>query len=166
MNKTKEPSDPAWFRQVLGQYPTGVCVITASDEEGNLHGMAVGSFTSVSLDPPLVAFLPDKSSTSWPKIEKTGAFCVNILSANQQSVCRQFAMKGEDKFQGLEYRSVATGSPVIEGTVAWIDCEIDQVIEAGDHYIVIGAVQALDVESGDLPLLFFQGGYGKYLAHE
>ncbi|MDH4549901.1 flavin reductase [Pseudomonas sp. BN607] len=156
------PDDAKWFRQVLGQYPTGVCVVTAQQAGGKPTGMAVGSFTSVSLNPPLVAFLPDKSSSSWPRIEESGKFCVNILAAEQEPVCRRFAAKTEDKFEGLEYRLSANGSPIIEQCVAWIDCDIDCVHEAGDHYIVIGRVKELKIESAGLPLLFFQGGYGRF----
>ena len=156
------PSDPRWFREVLGQYPTGVCVVTAAEPDGGRAGFVVGSFTSVSLDPPLIAFFPDKSSSTWPRIERAGRFCVNILSAEQEQVCRQFASKGEDKFGALPVRASATGSPIIEGVVAWIDCEIEDVHEAGDHYAVYGRVRDLNVENGTLPLLFFQGGYGRF----
>ena len=155
--------DPKWFRQVLGQYPTGVCVVTATDADGGQAGMSVGSFTSVSLDPPLVAFFPDKASTTWPRIERAGAFCVNVLAADQEHVCRAFATKGGDKFTGLEWYRGRSGSPVIEGAIAWIDCDIEQVHEAGDHYIVIGRVRELDVANASLPLLFFQGGYGRFV---
>ena len=114
--------DSGWFRTVLGQYPTGVCVVTAVHPEAGPAGMVIGSFTSVSLDPPMVAFFPDKSSTSWPKVERAGSFCVNILGADQESVCRRFAAKGGNKFSGQAYRPAGTGSPILEGCVAWIDC--------------------------------------------
>jgi flavin reductase (DIM6/NTAB) family NADH-FMN oxidoreductase RutF/DNA-binding IclR family transcriptional regulator len=155
-------TDPKWFRQVLGQYPTGVCVISATDDAGRTAGMAVGSFTSVSLEPPLVAFLPDRSSSSWPKIRDAGRFCVNVLASDQEAVCRQFSSKMPDKFAGLRWQPSALGNPVLDGCVAWIDCELSAVHEAGDHYIVIGLVRQLQVASGGLPLLFFQGGYGKF----
>lgn len=90
------------FRQVLGHYPSGVCVITARTPLGELTGMAVSSFTSVSLDPPLVAFFPAKTSSSWPKIAEAGHFCVNILAQNQRALCRQFATSGHDKY-GLHF---------------------------------------------------------------
>jgi len=157
-----DPTDPRWFRQVLGQYPTGVCVVTAAQPDGRRAGFVVGSFTSVSLDPPLVAFFPDKGSTSWPKIESAGRFCVNILGAEQESVCRQFASKAPDKFEGVACREAGSGSPIIDGVVAWIDCDLEAVQEAGDHYIVLGRVRELDIESPSLPLLFFQGGYGRF----
>src|SRR3954469_1109241 len=93
----REPHDQRWFRQVLGQYPTGVCVVTATLPDGSNAGFVVGSFTSVSLDPPLVAFFPDKGSTSWPKIRSAGSFCVNILGADHEDVCRRFASRAPDK---------------------------------------------------------------------
>jgi flavin reductase (DIM6/NTAB) family NADH-FMN oxidoreductase RutF/DNA-binding IclR family transcriptional regulator len=157
-----DPSDPRFFRQVLGQYPTGVCVVTATPENGSRAGFVVGSFTSVSLDPPLIAFFPDRGSTSWPKIESAGKFCVNILGAEQEDVCRRFASRAEDKFEGIECRDAGSGSPIINGVVAWIDCDLESTTEAGDHYIVLGRVRELDVESPSLPLLFFQGGYGRF----
>src|ERR1700704_4437262 len=95
--------DARHFRNVLGNYPTGVVVITAIDQAGAPAGMAVGSFTSVSLDPPLVAFLPDKSSTSFPKIRTAASFCVTVLAADQEDVCRAFATRGGDKFAGVKW---------------------------------------------------------------
>lgn len=154
--------DPSWFRQVLGQYPTGVTVITAMCADGQPNGMAVGSFTSVSLSPPLVAFFPDKSSTTWPKICPVGAFCVNVLGADQEDVCRLFATKGADRFAQLKWRPGQSGAPILEGAVAWIDCAIELVQDAGDHYIVIGRVRDLDLGAEELPLLFYRGGYGRF----
>lgn len=150
------------FREVLGQYPTGVCVVTASPGAGPDAGFVVGSFTSVSLDPPLVAFFPDKKSSTWPRIASAGHFCVNILGADQEDLCRQFASKAPDKFAGVTTRAAGTGSPIIDGAVAWIDCRIESVTEAGDHHFVLGRVESLQVETGSLPLLFFQGGYGRF----
>jgi flavin reductase (DIM6/NTAB) family NADH-FMN oxidoreductase RutF len=154
--------DSHQFREVLGQYPTGVCVVTAAPGEGPAAGFVVGSFTSVSLDPPLVAFFPDKKSTSWPRIAPAGHFCVNILSADQEHLCRRFASKAEDKFAGVDTRTASTGAPILDGVVAWIDCELESVADAGDHYIVLGRVRELQIETGALPLLFFQGGYGRF----
>jgi flavin reductase (DIM6/NTAB) family NADH-FMN oxidoreductase RutF/DNA-binding IclR family transcriptional regulator len=159
---TGNPTDPRWFRRVLGQYPTGVCVVTATESDGRRAGFVVGSFSSVSLDPPLVAFFPDKGSTSWPRIRNAGKFCVNILSAEQEDVCRSFAVRKEDKFAGIACREAESGSPIIEGAVAWIDCDLESVTEAGDHYIVLGRVRSMDVQGTSLPLLFFQGGYGRF----
>jgi len=154
--------DAAVYRRVLGHYPTGVCVVTAMLEDGKRAGMVVGSFTSVSLNPPLVGFFPDVSSSSWPQIEAAGKFCVNILASDQKDLCRRFSAKGEDKFAGLSHRVSANGSPVLDGVVAWIDCTLDKVHEAGDHYIVLGLVQELDIIRPEQPLLFFRGGYGSF----
>jgi flavin reductase (DIM6/NTAB) family NADH-FMN oxidoreductase RutF/DNA-binding IclR family transcriptional regulator len=154
--------DPAQFRSVLGHFPTGVAVVTGDDADGKPAGMAVGSFTSVSLDPPLVAFMPDKSSSSWPKFRDTGTFCVNILGADQESVCRTFATRGGDKFADLTWRPAGSGAPVLDGVLAWIDCDTETVHEAGDHFIVIGRVRELDIGTPALPLVFFQGGYGRF----
>ena len=161
---TDFPFDATTFRRVLGHYPTGVSAITTIDAEGNPTGLAVGTFTSVSLDPPLVAFLPDRTSSTFPKIRESGKFCVNVLGADQESVCRALAVKGSDKFAGLKWSPApVTGMPIIDGVVAWIDCEVDSITEAGDHYVVIGRVRALDVHHSDSPpLLFFQGGYGSF----
>lgn len=155
--------DAQRFRKVLSHYPTGVCVITAAPVDGHPPaGMVVGTFTSVSLDPPLVAFLPDKSSTSWPRIRRTGAFCVNVLTSDQERLCRQFVQKGGDKFKGVNWRPAPTGSPILDGALAWIDCDIEQTFESGDHYIVVGRVRNLDLGDGGLPLAFFQGTYGLF----
>jgi flavin reductase (DIM6/NTAB) family NADH-FMN oxidoreductase RutF/DNA-binding IclR family transcriptional regulator len=161
-DEAREAHNPKWFRQVLGQFPTGVCVVTAAPPGAPLAGMVVGSFTSVSLEPPLVAFLPDRSSSSWPKIEAAGKFCVNILGADQEALCRRFASKGGDKFEGIAYRPAQSGAPILDDCVAWIDCEIASVTEAGDHFIVLGKVNELQINTGGLPMLFFQGGYGKF----
>ncbi|WP_254621009.1 flavin reductase family protein [Sphingomonas sp. CL5.1] len=164
MTTTLAPDvDGATFRRVLGHYPTGVCVVTAIEPGGAPTGMVVGSFTSVSLDPPLVAFFPDKSSTSWPRIERAGKFCVNVLASDQGELCRRFASKSEDKFAGLAHRVSRNGSPVLDDVVAWVDCTLDAVHHAGDHFIVLGRVRELDIERADQPLLFFRGKYGNFM---
>jgi flavin reductase (DIM6/NTAB) family NADH-FMN oxidoreductase RutF/DNA-binding IclR family transcriptional regulator len=160
-----QPADtvaPHWFRKVLGQYPTGVCAVTSVSGGDTPVGMTVGSFTSVSLDPPLVAFFPDKGSTSWPKIQSSGRFCVNILSEDQEAVCRQIASKLPRKMDAIAHRISPHGNPVIDSVVAWIDCEIASVTEAGDHFVVLGRVLQLEIENPSLPLLFFRGGYGRF----
>ena len=161
MTSSPPPFDSAKFRQVLGHFPTGVTVVTAAPADGPV-GLAVGSFASVSLDPPLVAFFPDRGSSSWPKIEAAGAFCVNILAEDQEDVCRRFASKGDDKFAGLGWKPAASGAPVLDGVLAWIDCDIDEVLDAGDHFCVLGRVRDLEVAHDGAPLLFFRGGYGRF----
>ncbi|WP_375404433.1 flavin reductase family protein [uncultured Sphingomonas sp.] len=156
------PFDAAAFRRVLGHYPTGVCVVTAMTDDGPT-GMVVGSFTSASLEPPLVAFLPDRRSTTWSRIEGVGRFCVNILASEQHAVCDALAKRGGDKFRGISHRLSANGSPILDSVVAWIDCEVQAVHDAGDHLFVLGRVIDLEVEQPQSPLIFFQGGYGGFL---
>lgn len=151
--------DSREFRRILGHYPTGVCVITALSGSEPV-GMVVGSFTSVSLDPALVAFLPDRKSTTWPRIEAAGHFCVNILAERQQAVCQAFSSRTADRFDTVPYRLSESGLPIIDGVVAWVDCQLHAVHEAGDHYIAIGLVRALAVERPDPALVFVRGGYG------
>lgn len=155
--------DGAEFRRVLGHYPTGVTVVTAIGPDGRPVGLAIGSFTSVSLDPPLVSFCPDRSSSSWPKIAAGGVFCVNVLADDQGDVSTTFAGKADDKFATIPWQPAPSGSPRIDGVLAWIDCDIEVTYEAGDHSIVVGRVRDLGVERGDAgPLLFYRGGYGRF----
>ena len=153
--------DSLEFRRVLGHYPTGVCAITAAGE-GRPIGMIVGSFTSVSLSPPLVAFFPDRHSTSWPLIAQAGRFCVNVLSERQQDVCRALSSRAADKFESVTYRLTDANLPILDGVVAWIDCDLYAVHEAGDHFIAIGEVRAMNVEHPHPPLLFLRGEYGSF----
>ena len=162
MSERADVIDPKWYRQVLGQYPTGVCLIAATQADGTPIGMIVGSFTSVSLDPPLVAFFPDRGSGSWAKLSECRHFCVNILAAEQEEACRKLASREPDKFAAIGYDLSPLGSPIIHGVVAWIDCELHRIEEAGDHFIVLGLVRGMEIAAGGLPLLFFQGGYGKF----
>lgn len=150
--------DSATYRQVLGHFATGVTVITA-DDQGEPVGMAANSFTSVSLDPPLVLFCAGKSSTTWPRIEAVGSFAVNVLAADQEDVCRKFAAKDGDRFAGVGWNPGATGSPLLDGALAHLDCTIEAQHDAGDHVLVVGRVVELDVDRDAGPLLFFRGGY-------
>jgi len=156
------PVDPLRYRQVLGQYPTGVCVITAKRGGAESVAMVVGSFASVSLNPPLIAFFPDRASSSWAKLRDCEDFCVNVLSAEQEPLCRKLASKSPDKFTGTAHHISAQGNPILDGVVAWIDCRRHSITDAGDHELVIGRVLALEIETAGLPLLFFQGGYGRF----
>ncbi|GAA0957091.1 flavin reductase [Actinocorallia libanotica] len=162
MTGTRAPFDAKRFREVLGHFPTGVVVITGIAEDGEPVGMVVGSFTSVSLEPPLVAFLPSRTSSSYAKLRTASSFCVNVLAADQEDLCRRFASKTGDKFAGVDWRAASSGAPVLEEAVAWIDCDFSETIEAGDHDIVLGAVRDLGVLNSVPPLLFFQGGYGAF----
>jgi flavin reductase (DIM6/NTAB) family NADH-FMN oxidoreductase RutF len=162
VSSSPAPFDDAKFRQVLGHFPTGVTVITAM-HEGRPVGLAVGSFASLSLNPPLVVFCPGNQSSSWPKIREAGVFCVNILGGDQEHVCRVFASKEPDKFSVIGYAPApVTGSPRIHDALAWIDCEIEAVHPGGDHDIVVGRVRDLDATDHHGPLVFYRGGYGRF----
>jgi 3-hydroxy-9,10-secoandrosta-1,3,5(10)-triene-9,17-dione monooxygenase reductase component len=149
------------FRSVLGHYPTGVCAVTAI-HEGKPVAMIVGSFTSVSLDPPLVAFFPGCESSSWPKIRAAGAFCINVVGAHQMELCKSLSSKAEDKFSDVPFRLSSLGSPMLEDALAWIDCELAAVEDAGDHYMAMGLVKHLEAGQLHDPLLFHRGGYGRF----
>jgi 3-hydroxy-9,10-secoandrosta-1,3,5(10)-triene-9,17-dione monooxygenase reductase component len=150
--------DAAQFRHVLGNFPTGVVAVSAI-HDGEPVGLAVGSFTSVSLDPPLVGFFPGKASTSWPRIAQAGSFVVNVLAEHQADVCRSFAASGQDKYSGFSWQRSPGGSPVLHGVVAWLECELASVTDAGDHWFVLGRVVRMAVTGSRLPLVFFRGAY-------
>jgi 3-hydroxy-9,10-secoandrosta-1,3,5(10)-triene-9,17-dione monooxygenase reductase component len=161
----RAPVDQAQFRRVLGSFATGVTVVTApptDDGEGlGPAGFACQSFSSLSLDPPLVCFMVGRTSTTWPRIARAGVFCVNVLGAHQGELCRGFAVSGADKFAGVEYDAApVSGSPRLVGAAAWIDCTIHAVHTGGDHLIVVGRVDALGTGDGDMaPLLFHRGRF-------
>lgn len=158
--------DAKRFRTVLGHYPTGVTVVTGLSG-GAPVGLTIGSFTSVSLDPPLVGFLPQTTSTTWAAMAGHGAFCVNVLSRDQGDLCWKFAKSDLDtaRFDGVAWRPGPTGSPVLDGSVAWIDCTVESVTTMGDHHFVLGRVVALDaVDDAPHPLLFNRGALGTFQA--
>ncbi|MEU3468138.1 flavin reductase family protein [Streptomyces sp. NPDC006687] len=160
----RAPVSPAEFRAVLGNFASGVTVITApaADGEAGPAGFACQSFASLSLDPPLVTFMVARTSSTWPRIARAGVFCVNILGAGQAELCRAFAVSGADKFAGVSHRPApATGSPQLDGVPAWIDCRIHAVHTGGDHLIVVGRVEAVGAEGEGDPLLFHKGRFGR-----
>lgn len=166
----RAPFDTAAFRSVLGHFASGVTVITAPGEPGEPGpaGFACQSFASLSLTPPLVAFMVARTSTTWPRIARAGVFCVNVLGAEQGGLCRAFAVSGADKFAGVRYdRAPATGSPRLADVPAWIDCTIHAVHTGGDHLIVVGRVDALGTDERAAaagPLLFHRGSFGHLTA--
>lgn len=153
--------DPADFRHILGHYPTGVSAITAIGADGQPLALVVGTFTSVSLDPPLVGFLPDRNSGTWPQIEAAGRFAVNIFAADQNEQCRALAGRG-DKFAGVEWTLSPLGLPVLSGAIATIECSLHDVLDAGDHFFVLGKVEAMAAHRDDDPMLFHRGRYGGF----
>ena len=145
--------DTATFKEAMGRFVTGVTVVAAL-EDGEPVGFTCQSFVSLSLDPPLVALAPAKSSTSWPRIAKAGGFCVNVLGDHQQEVCRKFAVSGGDKFAGVPWHQAPGGAPIIDGSLAWVNCHLEFIHDAGDHELVIGRVLDLGLGEGS-PLLFY-----------
>ncbi len=153
---------PGDFRAVLGRFATGVAVV-AADVGGTPHGLAVNSFSSVSLDPPLVSFCADRKSSTWPLLRQADGFAVSILGEYQEHVCRTFATKGIDRFGQLSWSTSPFGHPVLDGALAWLDCAFHDVLAAGDHELVLGRVTSLGMSSGAGPLLFFSGHFHKVL---
>ena len=150
--------DPATMRSVLGHFCTGVAVITGHDGRRPL-GFACQSVTSVSLEPPYVSFCPAATSTSWPLIRRTGRLAVNVLAHDQRDLCAQFATSGGDKFRGISWVPGRNGAPILDGTVATIEAELEYEHGAGDHTIVVAHVTGLRAARDAKPLLFFRGGY-------
>jgi flavin reductase (DIM6/NTAB) family NADH-FMN oxidoreductase RutF len=160
MNQHPTPFDQARFREVLGHFATGVTVVTAMEEDGPV-GFTCQSFTALSLDPALVAIAPAKSSTSWPKMVAAGAFCVNILADSQEALCRNFATSGGDKFDGVSWSVATSGAPILDGSLAFVDCHLELIHDAGDHELVVGRVVDLGVGVG-APLVYYRSGFGGF----
>lgn len=151
--------DGQQFRQLMGRYPTGVAVITAQDSAGNLHGLTVGSFTSISLEPCLVGFFPGVESASWNAMKGVKRFAVSVLSAEQQAICGAFARSGEDKFAGTPHTISELGNPLLDGAILTIECTLHSVVPAGDHLLVMGEVERIAAGDDNAPMIFCQGGY-------
>lgn len=148
--------DPLRMRQVLAQVPTAVTVLTAMTPEGPA-GVVIGSFVSISLNPPLVGAFADEKSTTWPRIAPTGSFAINVLADDQHELCARFATSGGDKFRGLQWTSSPQGHPLLPGTVAWLDCALHDVHKLGDHFLAIGRVLDLGGQAAARPLIFHRG---------
>ena len=156
---TPSAVDRLTMRTVLGHFVSGIVVITSVDDEGPV-GFTCQSFASLSLDPPLIAFSPSLTSVSWPRIRRCGTFCVNILAAAHSTYSNTFARSGGDKFAGVTWSPAPSGSPVLDGVSAWIDCTLDAEHPGGDHTIVVGRVTDLGADPDRLPLLYYRGSYG------
>jgi flavin reductase (DIM6/NTAB) family NADH-FMN oxidoreductase RutF len=146
------------MRRVLGHFASGVTIVTGMDDTEPV-GFACQSFTSVSLDPPLVLFCPSHKSSTWPRIRKAGSFSVNVLAEDQMDLCLKFAASGGDKFEGLAWHETSWG-PSLDGVLATVHCDVEQVHTAGDHDVVIGRVRELVTHRAVGPLLFFRGQFG------
>ncbi len=147
---------------MLGHFASGIAVVTGADPDGPF-GFSCQAFTSLSLDPPLVVLAPSRSSESWPRIETTKVFCVNILTEEQEALSRVFATKGSHKFNGVGWRPGTNGSPIIADVLAWVECQLESTHAGGDHLIAVGRVTAMSVgPPSGRPLIFYRGGYGRF----
>lgn len=146
------------FREVAGRFPSGVTVITGADEDGSA-GFTCQSFHALSLDPPMVVFAVAHTSTSWPRIRRSGRCCVNVLAEGQEDLARTFAMSGVDKFASLSWSRTEDGCPVLDGVLAWFCCTISGIHPGGDHEVVTAEVRSLDA-TDSAPLVFHRGRFG------
>jgi len=153
--------DPATYRTVLGHFATGIALITATDGDAPI-GMACNSFTSVSLDPPLVMFCAAKSSSTYPRIQAAGTWAANFLAEEDEPLCRLFAQKDADRFAHVAYRAGVSGAPILDRAIAFVDCVTEAEHDAGDHLLVVGRVVELGYAAEGKPLLFYRGGYGRF----
>ncbi len=160
-DSTGEELDSRRFRDLMGAFPTGVTVVTALREDGSPAGLTANSFTSVSLAPPLVLVCVGHGSSSHDAIVGSGAFAVNLLSAESEGTSNLFASsKQADRFADLAWEAKVTGSPVLASALGWLDCRVHQTHVAGDHTIVVGEVQALELRDG-APLVYHRGKYAR-----
>ncbi len=160
---TSTPVDPKVFRDVLGHYPTGVVVVTGREADGEILAMVVGTFNSVSLDPPLVSFMPMKTSRTFERMLNCSSLCINILGGEQEDIVLTVAQRWENKLDGIDWFPSPSGDPVLSESVAWIDARIATTVEAGDHWIALCEVHDMAVTNPVSPLIFFQGGYGSFV---
>jgi flavin reductase (DIM6/NTAB) family NADH-FMN oxidoreductase RutF len=152
--------DQGLSRSAVGHYASGITIITGHDDQGSI-GFTCQSFYSVSVDPPLVSFSVMKASTTYPRIRDAGTFTVNILSRDQEAVSNQFARRGTDKWADIQWSRTAQDNPILDRSLAWLDCTIWAEHDAGDHLVVLGRVIGLGTSPGDRPdpLLYFRGRY-------
>lgn len=151
--------DPALQRRVMGRFATGVTIVTTRYGDGEqIWGMTANSFTSLSLDPPLVLLTVDRRNSMYEYLLQGRCFAVSILSIHQEAISRRFATRGPKDFSGLKLIVAETGAPILEGALAYLDCRVAQNIAGGDHDIFIGEVVAAAIHEGQ-PLLFYSGRY-------
>lgn len=152
--------DNARFRQTCARFPTGVTILTVLDAEGAPRGMTASSFTSVSLDPPLVLVCVDHRATVMEHLRRCEHFGINILSEGQHELSARFARRGEDRFEAVEWHPGHHGVPLIPGVLAWFECAIRRMVDAGDHAILIAEVLRAEYRDGR-PLVYFGSRYHK-----
>jgi 3-hydroxy-9,10-secoandrosta-1,3,5(10)-triene-9,17-dione monooxygenase reductase component len=144
---------------VLGHFCTGITIITAIDG-GEPVGFSCQAFAALSLRPPLVLFCPARTSSTWPRIERAGHFCANVLTSDQGHIATLFGRRRPDRFNDVGWTPDSSGSPIIDGALTWLSCQIVDSRPVGDHYVVIGQVRELGECGPQRPLLFYRGRYG------
>ncbi len=154
------PFEQRAFRDAMGRFVTGVAVATTRDAEGAPVGVTINSFTSVSLNPPLVLFCLDRRARTLPAFQATGYFAVNVLAADQQAHSIRFARRCDD-WQGIDHVTWTTGAPIIMGSVAACDCTVDALYDGGDHVILVGRVQRIEATADREPLVYPRGQYAR-----
>jgi 3-hydroxy-9,10-secoandrosta-1,3,5(10)-triene-9,17-dione monooxygenase reductase component len=152
--------DPSLFRTVLGQFCSGITIVTSLVDDVPV-GFTCQSFSSLSLTPPLVLISPGSGSTTWPVIRQTERFCINVLADEHSGLSTKFAMSGTDKFAGVSWRPSPNGLPTLDDVIAWIDCTLHAEHPGGDHSIVVGEVFDLGARTDARPLLYFRGDYAR-----
>jgi flavin reductase (DIM6/NTAB) family NADH-FMN oxidoreductase RutF len=147
------------FRSIMGEFATGVTIVTARAPSGGAVGLTVNAFTSVSLDPLLVLVCVHREASTHDPLLEAGYFAVNVLERRQEDLAVRFAAaEVEDRFQDLDPLSAPMGSPLLTGTMGWLECRVREVLPGGDHSIVVGEVLEGEALGGD-PLLFFRGRF-------
>ncbi len=150
--------DATELRDVLGRFATGVAVVTTCGDEGAPVGLAVNSFASVSLEPPEILWSIVSTAPSRPAFEQHGSFAVNVMAEGSKDQTLQFARASDDKFGGVAWKKGWRDVPVLDDAIAILECDIKDMIQCGDHHIVVGSVRSIDCKDGD-PLVFFRGQF-------
>ncbi len=164
MPEISTPIDKSLFLRVMGSFASGVTVVTTMSRDGTPRGFTASAVSSLSLEPRMLLVCVNEHSTTLQVIKEMGAFAVNILSATQQEIAQQFATGTGDRFAGVRWRpGLATGAPVIDGSLAYAECRLRDTCKGGDHVILMGEVVAGDAHEAE-PLLYFRGRYGRYEA--
>lgn len=161
MSTVRSKINGSEYRRVLGHLPTGVTVLTAFLPDATPTGMAANSVTSVSLDPPMILVCPAKASTTWPPIREAGRFCLNFMASHHADLCVRFAQRNVDRFAGVKWHERPAG-PALDDAIAWLQCEILDEHDAGDHTVVIAEVTDIEASPEGAPLVFFKGKYGTF----
>lgn len=153
--------EPFEFRRILGHWTSGVAIVATTTAAGEPRGLTANAVASVSLEPPLVLACIERIADSHDTIRDAGCFAISILAQDDERVARRFAgNETADKFRGVAYHTEATGAPVLDAALAWVDCQVHDLLDGGDHTIFIGRVLAGDAREAE-PLVFYRGGYNR-----